>query len=220
VEAVPAVIFDLDGVLIDSEPMWDAVRRDLAAQAGRPWPDGATRYMQGVGTADWSGYLANVVGIPRRPEVIADEVMDALAVRYQKKLPLMLGAADAVARMAKRWRLGLASASPRRLIDIVLDAAPFGRLFEVAVATDEVGAGKPSPAVYQEVVRRLGADPVQTVAIEDSTNGLRSAHAAGVRLIAVPQASLPPTPEALALADIVLPSLGALEPALIDRLTG
>jgi HAD superfamily hydrolase (TIGR01509 family) len=215
---VQAVVFDLDGVLIDSEHMWDEVRRGVAASADRPWPPGATLAMQGVGTADWSTYMAETIGIPRPPEVIAEQVTETLAKRYMAALPLMAGAITAVERMARRWPLGLASASPRRLIDIVLSSSALGRLFEVAVATEEVEAGKPSPAVYQEVVRRLGADPAQTVAIEDSSSGLRSAHAAGLIVVAVPQTAFPPTAEALSLAHAELPSLAALVPSVIDHL--
>jgi HAD superfamily hydrolase (TIGR01509 family) len=215
---VHAVVFDLDGVLIDSEQLWDAARRDLAASAGRAWPDGATRAMQGMSTAEWSTYLATTVGILSPSPLIAERVIDAMARRYAVAVPFMPGAVDAVERMASRWPLGLASSSPRRLIDMVLSSSPLGPLFEVTVSTEEVAAGKPSPVVYEDVVRRLGADPAQTVAIEDSSNGLRSAHAAGLIVIAVPNAAYPPAPEALALADAILPSLDALVPSLVDRL--
>lgn len=204
---VQAVIFDLDGVLVDSEHLWDTVRRDLARRYGRPWPDGATAALQGVGTADWAGYMARVVGIPMTPDAVADYVIDAMAERYAQELPLLPGASDAVKRMAARWPLGLASGSPRRLIDTVLNAAPFAGSFRVGVASDEVTANKPAPDVYVEVVRRLGTDPAGTVAIEDSANGLRSAHAAGLRVIAIPQPAFPQAPEALALADVTLGSL-------------
>lgn len=213
---VEAVVFDLDGVLVDSEHLWDEVRRGMAQRAGLPWPDDATGAMQGVGTADWSAYMADTVGIPASPEAIAAEVIGAMAQRYAMQLPLMPGALDAVERIADRWPLGLASGSPRRLIDAVMTATPLGRKFRVAVASDEVGANKPAPDVYLEVARRLGAEPGDIVAIEDSANGLRSAHAAGLRVVAVPQPAFPQPPDALALADVTLDSLDGLTVQLVE----
>jgi HAD superfamily hydrolase (TIGR01509 family) len=212
------VVFDLDGVLIDSEPLWDEVRRGVAAQAGRPWPDGASAALQGVGTADWSTYMAQEVGIAATPQSIADEVIAALAQRYTTRLPLMPGALAAVERLARRWPLGLASGSPRPLIDAIMAATSLGTLFRVAVASDEVDANKPAPDVYLEVVRRLDGEPADTVAIEDSANGLRSAHAAGLRVVAVPQPAFPQPKDALALADVVLASLDELTVELVDGL--
>ncbi len=216
---MPAVVFDLDGVLLDSEPLWQEVRRGLAVRAGLDWPADATALMQGVGTADWSGYLARVVGVPGPPEAIARRVIGELAERYAERLPLMPGALEAVERMAGSGPLGLASGSPRELIDTIMQQTPLGRRFQVAVASDDVAANKPAPDVYLEVVRRLGAEPGRAVAVEDSANGLRSAHAAGLRVVAIPQPGFPPAPDALALADAVLASLDELTVELVDGLT-
>jgi HAD superfamily hydrolase (TIGR01509 family) len=213
-----AVVFDLDGVLVDSEHLWDEVRRDIAARAGRPWPAGATAAMQGVGTADWSRYMAYTVGVPDEPEAIAGNVIAAMVERYTDALPLLPGAVDAVRRMAGRWPLGLASGSPRTLIDRVTAAPALHGVFRVAVASDEVPANKPAPDVYLEVARRLGASPVRTVAIEDSANGLRSAAAAGMRVVAIPQRAFPQAPDALALSDVVLASLDELTVDLVAEL--
>ncbi len=197
---VSAVVFDLDGVLVDSEQLWDDVRRGMAADAGRRWPDDATRAMQGMSTAEWSRHLAEAIGVPGPPERIAEEVIGAMADRYAGALPLIPGAAEAVARLAGRWTLGLASSSPRRLIDTVLATAGLAEHFAVTVSTEEVAAGKPAPDVYVEVTRRLGSHPSATVAIEDSSNGLRAAHAAGLVVVALPHDAFPPAPDALALA--------------------
>lgn len=213
-----AVIFDLDGVLVDSEHLWDEVRRAMATNAGLPWPADATAAMQGIGTADWSAYMAEVVRIPETPEAIAERVISSMAQRYAARLPLMPGALAAVERMARRWPLGLASGSPRPLIDVVMTATPLGELFRVAVASDEVAANKPAPDVYLEVIRRLGAEPTETAAIEDSANGLRSAYAAGLRVIAIPQPEFPQAPDALQLADAVLTSLDDLTTDLVASL--
>ncbi len=209
-------MFDLDGVLVDSEGLWDEVRRGIAEGAGRAWPAGASAALQGVGTADWSNYLIREVGIPGTAESIANDVIDALARRYAEYLPLLPGALEAVDRLARKWPLGLASGSPRLLIDTVLRSSPLRASFRVAVASDEVAANKPAPDVYLEVVRRLGADPAQTVAIEDSANGMRSAHAAGLRLVVVPQPAFPQPNDALALADVVLDNLDDLTVDLVD----
>ena len=210
-----AVVFDLDGVLIDSEPLWDDVRRGVVASAGRDWPADATEALQGMSTPEWAAYLTDVVGVPGPAEEVATRVIDGMVARYRERLPLLPGAVEAVERLAGHWPLGLASSSPRRLIDTVLESAHLTEHFRVTVSTEEVGAGKPSPAVYNEVVRRLAADSSQVVAIEDSSNGLRSASAAGLRVIAVPNANYPPQDDALALADVVVHSLDDVTTTLI-----
>jgi HAD superfamily hydrolase (TIGR01509 family) len=215
---VEAVIFDLDGVLIDSEQMWDEVRRDLAARAGREWPPGATRALQGMNTPEWSNYLAMTIGIPGAAAELAKAVIDAMAARYAVELPLLPGAREAVERLAAHWPLGLASSSPRQLIDAVLATAGISEHFVVTVSTEEVAAGKPSPLVYLSAAQRLGANPRRTVAIEDSTNGLRSAVAAGLVVLAVPNAAFPPAPEVLDLASATVDRLSAVTPELLMSL--
>jgi HAD superfamily hydrolase (TIGR01509 family) len=214
-DPVQAAVFDLDGVLLDSEQVWDAVRRGLAVEAGRQWPVDATRAMQGMSTAEWSTYLTDVVGVPGEPGEVAATVIDRVAARYESRLPLLPGAVEAVQRLGSDWPLGLASSSPRRLIDAVLDSAGLASWFSATVSTEEVEAGKPAPVVYLKVVQRLGVDPNAVVAIEDSSNGLRSAAAAGLRVIAVPNASYPPTEDALALANVVVHSLDEITPRLV-----
>lgn len=215
---VQAVVFDLDGVLVDSEPLWDEVRRAVVADAGRAWPTDATQALQGMSTPEWSAYLVDVIGVPGRPQDVAAMVIDAMVARYRKNLPLLPGAIEAVERLANHWPLGLASSSPRQLIATVLDSADLASRFQVTVSTEEVTAGKPSPAVYNDVVRRLAADASRVVAIEDSSNGLRSASAAGVRVIAIPNPTYPPQPDALALASTVVASLDDVTQALVASL--
>jgi HAD superfamily hydrolase (TIGR01509 family) len=215
---VQAVVFDLDGVLINSEPIWDEVRRDLAGRAGRPWPSDATRAMQGMSTPEWSTYLAETVQVPGSPAELAEQVIDTVALRYEADLPLIPGAREAVARLAGHLRLGLASSSPRRLIDTVLDAAGLAEFFEVTVSTEEVEAGKPSPAVYRAAVQQLGVRAADTAAVEDSSNGLRSAHAAGLVVVALPHDAFPPASDALALAAATVRELGELTPELFAGL--
>ncbi len=215
---IVAVVFDLDGVLLDSEGLWDDVRRGLAAETGRSWPAEATHAMMGMNTAEWSTFLAEEVGIPAQPEAIAAAVIDRMSARYEQSLPLLPGAVQAVQRMAACWPLGLASSSPRRLIDAALAAAGVAEEFTATVATDEVGEGKPSPAVYLRAVELLGTDRTGTIAVEDSSNGLRSAAAAGLIVIAIPQPGFPPAPDALNLAALQLRSLDALTPEAVAEL--
>lgn len=215
---VRAVIFDLDGVLVDSEELWDEVRRELVAQAGRPWPAQATRAMLGMSTAEWSTYLTDELGVPGRPQEVAAAVIERMAAHYRAQLPLLPGAVEAVQRLGRRWPLGLASSSPRRLIDAVLESAGLSSWFRVSVSTEEVAAGKPSPAVYEEAARRLRVDPGRAVAIEDSTNGLRSAARAGLAVIAVPNAAFPPAEDALALAAAAVRSIDEVTPELVSSL--
>ncbi|HEY6421979.1 MAG TPA: HAD family phosphatase [Pseudonocardiaceae bacterium] len=212
---VHAVVFDLDGVLVDSEELWDVVRRGVAAETGRSWPAEATRAMQGMSTPEWSAYLTDVVGVPAEPDEVAATVIDRMAAEYAARLPLLPGAVEVVERLGRRWPLGLASSSPRRLIDTVLESAGLVRRFQVSVSTEEVGAGKPSPVVYQTVAQRLSVEPLQAVAIEDSSNGLRSAAAAGMGVLAVPHAAFPPAADALALADAVVDSLDEITVELV-----
>ncbi|MEN3360742.1 MAG: hypothetical protein V7637_4724 [Mycobacteriales bacterium] len=215
-----AVIFDLDGVLIESEQVWDEVRRGLAIGAGRPWPPETTTALQGMSTGEWSRHLVEVVGVPGSPEDVAAEVIRRVADRYRDGLPLLPGAVDTVRALAGRWRLGVASSSPVTLIRLVLATAGVADLFGAAVSSEEVPHGKPAPDVYLEAAARLGAEPPRCVAVEDSSNGLRAAVAAGMVLVAAPNAEYPPAADALALATAVVPGVAGVTPELIASLPG
>lgn len=215
---IEAVVFDLDGVLIDSEPVWEEVRRELVAERGGRWQPDSQRRLMGMSTAEWSRYLATELGVEGAPEEIARAVIGRMVERYRARLPLLPGASAAVERLAAGWPLGLASSSPRTLIDAVLDRAHLAAFFATTVSTEEVAGGKPAPDVYLEAARRLGVRPEQCAAIEDSTNGLRSAHAAGCPVIAVPRPEFPPAPDALALAARTLDGLQDLTVATVAGL--
>lgn len=217
-DAIRAVVFDLDGVIIDSEGMWDEVRRGLAAASGRPWPDDATHAMMGMSTQEWSTYLADTVGIPGTPGEVAETVIGHMAQRYRQHLPLLPGSVDAVRRLAQKWPLGLASSSPRRLIDTVLLAADLTDAFRVTMSTEQVEEGKPSPAVYLAVAAQLGLPAEALVAIEDSSNGLRAAARAGMHVIAVPRPEFPPAADALSLVDRVVHGLDEVTVDLVSSL--
>jgi HAD superfamily hydrolase (TIGR01509 family) len=212
---IAAVVFDLDGVLVDSEAVWDAARRALVAERGGSWRDEATRAMMGMSSLEWSRYVAEELGVAMTPEDISAAVVAELERRYRERLPLIDGAREAVERLAAAWPLGLASSSNREIIDLVLDEAGLADRFAATVSSEEVGRGKPAPDVYLEAAGRLGTDPAGCAAVEDSSNGLRSAAAAGMRVIAIPHAAFPPEPDALALADVVLDSIDKLDVATV-----
>ena len=208
--AITAVVFDLDGVLLDSEQLWDEVREDLARERGGRWHDRAQADMMGMSSPEWSRYMHDVIGLTESPDAINAEVVRRLLARYRESLPLVVGAVEVVERLSARWPLGLASSSNREVIDAVLDAAGIAERFTATVSSEEVAHGKPAPDVYLEAARRLGANPTQCVAIEDSRNGIRSAHAAGMRVIAIPNAHFPPSEDTLASADAIVASLDEL----------
>jgi HAD superfamily hydrolase (TIGR01509 family) len=212
---IEAVVFDLDGVLLDSEQIWDEVREQLARERDGRWHDGAQRAMMGMSSTEWSQYMHDEIGLPEPPEEISAEVVRRLEARYRQHLPLLDGAVEAVDRLAARWPLGIASSSNREVIDLVLDLSGLAPLFKVTVSSEEVARGKPAPDVYLEAARRLGVPPERSAAIEDSENGIRAAKAAGMRVIAIPNPHFPPDPEALEQADVTLRSLAELSPATV-----
>jgi HAD superfamily hydrolase (TIGR01509 family) len=215
---IGAVIFDLDGVLIDSEAAWDAARKELVREHGGTWTETATRDMMGMSSPEWSRYLAEDLDVDLSPEEISDRVLARVLAGYREELPLLPGAVEAVEGLASRWPLGLASSSNREAIELVLELSGLGRHFAVSVSSEEVDSGKPEPDVYLEAARRLDVAADRCAAVEDSENGIRSAHAAGMGVIAVPNAEFPPAEEAVALADRVIGSLAELSPALVESL--
>jgi HAD superfamily hydrolase (TIGR01509 family) len=212
---IEAVVFDLDGVLLDSEQVWDEVREELVKERGGRWHGQAQTEMMGMSSVEWSRYMHDELDLPEPPEEISAEVVQRLDDVYRKRLPLIDGAHEAVERLAARWPLGLASSSNREVIDLVLDLSGLARFFRVTVSSEEVPRGKPAPDVYLEAARGLGVPPEHCTAVEDSHNGIRSAKAAGMRVIAIPNQHYPPGEEALALADVTLSSLAELTPSIV-----
>lgn len=212
---IEAVVFDLDGVIVDSEQVWDDVREQLAQERGGRWHEGAQAAMMGMSSPEWSAYMHDEIGLSESPEEINAEVLARMLDRYRARLPLIDGAVEAVERLAADFTLAVASSSNRPLIAAVLEHAGISGHFDAVVSSEEVAGGKPAPDVYLEAARRLGADPSACAAIEDSSNGLRSAARAGMRVLAIPNPHFPPDPDALALAAVVLPGLDALTPAVV-----
>jgi HAD superfamily hydrolase (TIGR01509 family) len=217
---IEAVVFDLDGVLVDSEPVWEQVRRQVVAERGGRWAADAQQRLMGMSTSEWARYLSQDLGVGLPPERVAALVIERMAARYTDHLPLMPGAVEAVRRLAARWPLGLASSSPPSLIETVLDTASLRSSFLTTMSTEQVSHGKPAPDIYLAVAARLGRQPERCTAVEDSSNGLRSAAAAGLHVIAIPHPKYPPAPDALEKASVVLSSLTELTPATITALEG
>ncbi len=210
-----AVVFDLDGVIVDSEQVWDEVREQYVRETGGTYSAQATRDMMGMSSVEWSRYLAEQLRVPGTPEEINAAIVARMLARYGEAPPLIPGAVEAVRAAAARWPLAIASSSNPELIEVVLRAAGLRELFPVAVSSQEVPRGKPAPDVYLEAARRLGVAPRACTAVEDSHNGIRSAKAAGLRVVAVPNVHFPPDAESLALADAVVRSVAELTPEVL-----
>jgi HAD superfamily hydrolase (TIGR01509 family) len=211
-----AVIFDLDGLLLESEQVWNAAKRQLTEERGGHWRPEAERAMLGMSSQEWSRYMHEELGVPLEPAEISAEVVRLLAEWYERELPLLPGADEAVRRIGERWPLGLASSSNREIIDLVLERTGWAELFGVTVSSEEVARGKPAPDVYLAAAQRLGAPPERCVAVEDSSAGIRAARAAGMALVAIPNRAYPPPPEVVNEASVVLDSLHELDSDVIE----
>jgi HAD superfamily hydrolase (TIGR01509 family) len=213
---IDAVVFDMDGVLIQSEEVWDDVREAYVRERGGRYDAEVQRALMGMSSTEWSRYLHETAGVPDEPAAINDEVVRRMLGAYRKHLPLIDGAGDAVRRLAARYPLGLASSSNRPLIDAALETAGLTAYFATTVSSEEVAHGKPAPDVYLEAARRLDVEPHSCAAVEDSHGGIRSAKAAGMRVIVLPNRSYPPDAASLAQADVLIRSLDELTPELVD----
>jgi HAD superfamily hydrolase (TIGR01509 family) len=215
---IAAVVFDLDGVILQTEEVWDEVRGRYVVEQGGRYDEEAQRAMMGMSAPEWSRYLADELGVPGTPEETSADVVRLMEASYREKLPLIPGAREAVERLAMRWPLGLASSSNRPLIDAALELSGLDRFFRVTVSSEEVQRGKPAPDVYLEAARRLGVAADDCAAVEDSHSGIRSAKSAGMRVIAIPNPSFPPDHDALALADVVLDAIADLGVETVEAL--
>jgi HAD superfamily hydrolase (TIGR01509 family) len=212
---IEAVVFDLDGVLVDSEHVWDEVREELARERGGRWHDEAQSDMMGMSSTEWSRYMHDVIGLPDPPDQINREVVRRMLAHYEANPPLVPGALEAVERLAADYRLAVASSSNRPIIATVLSTAGLDRFFEVLVSSEEVAQGKPEPDVYLEAARRLDVSPQRCAAVEDSGNGILAARAARMYVIAIPNRRYPPTADALVLAHVVCASINQVTPEII-----
>ncbi|HWX52329.1 MAG TPA: HAD family phosphatase [Solirubrobacteraceae bacterium] len=211
---VDAVVFDLDGVLLESEQVWSAAKRELTREQGGSWKPAAEREMLGMSSTEWSRYMRDELSVGLEPAQISEAVAELVAARYRAELPLIPGADEAVRALAARFPLGLASSSNRQTIDLVLELTGWRECFSATTSSEEVAHGKPAPDVYLETARRLGASPERCAAVEDSDAGIRSALAAGMTVVAIPNRAYPPDPATVGKADAVLDSLAQLEGAI------
>ncbi len=216
--SIAAVVFDLDGVIIDTEGVWEEVRRAYVAEHGLQFLPDSQQRMMGMSTPEWSRHLAQDVGVGLPAERVAADVLRRMAERYRSALPLIPGSVEAVRRIAAAYPVALASSSARILIDQVLETAGLTDVLRVTLSTEEVPRGKPAPDVYLAAASRLGLAPQVCAAVEDSSNGLRAAAAAGLAVVCVPHGVYPPAPDALAQADLVITSLDELTPEAVAKL--
>jgi beta-phosphoglucomutase-like phosphatase (HAD superfamily) len=214
---IEAVVFDLDGVLLRSEEVWDTVRERYVVEHGGRYDAEVQRAMMGMSSLEWSRYLHEEAGVREEPEQINRDVVELMLEAYRRELPLLSGAKEAVRRAAAAFPLALASSSNREIFEEVLELAGLADCFRATVSSEEVPRGKPAPDVYLEAARRLGVAPERCTAVEDSHSGIRSAKSAGMRVVAIPNASYPPDAETLGLADAVVDSLDDLS---VDVLRG
>ena len=213
---IVAVVFDMDGVLVDTEHLWDEVREELTTEWGGRYTPEAQEAMMGMSSLEWSRYLHETVGLREPAETINAEVVRRMLARYEVDLPVVPGSVAAVRRLDRLgFRLAVASSSNRELIDAVLRRLELAALFEATVSSEEVARGKPAPDVYVEAARRLEVQPARCAAIEDSASGIRAARAAGMRVVAYPNRHYPPAAEVLRSADVVIDSLDALQTATV-----
>jgi HAD superfamily hydrolase (TIGR01509 family) len=213
-DPVDAVVFDLDGVLLESEQIWSAAKRELTREQGGRWEPVSDRAMLGMSSTEWSRYMHDELSVGLEPAQISEAVAALVAARYRAELPLISGADQAVRALAARLQLGLASSSNRQTIELVLELTGWTECFSATTSSEEVARGKPAPDVYLATIRRLGASPVRCAAVEDSDAGIRSALAAGMTVVAIPNPAYPPDPVTVGKADAVLDSLVALEAAI------
>jgi len=213
---IACVIFDLDGVLVDSEIWWDEVRQAFAAQHDRTWTAADRESVMGANSAAWARIMRERLDLDMPEAEIERAIVDAVVERYHADgPPLIDGAVEAVRRIAGTYPVAVASSAHRAVIDAALEATDLAGTFEVVVSSDEVAHGKPAPDVYLEAARRLGCDPAGCLVAEDSLNGVRAAKAAGMTVVLIPNHSVPPATGTVELADLVVDRLADLDPASI-----
>jgi len=215
--SITGVIFDLDGVIVDSEIWWDEVRKAFAADHGRSWTVDDRHAVMGANSRQWSETMRRRLELDLPAETIERAIVDGVIARYRREgAPTIDGAVEAVRRVAATLPVALASSSHPAVIAAALAATGLEDMFRVVVSSDEVSHGKPAPDVFLEAARRLGVEPRRTLVVEDSLNGLKAGRAAGMTTVLVPNHSVPPAAGAEDHADVVLDRLADLDPRAIE----
>lgn len=215
---IEAVVFDMDGVLVDSEVLWRQTREEFARDIGQVWSQEDQVSTMGCSTPAWSRIMVERMKLDMTPEEIAREIKGRLILKYEASLPIRPGAIEAVKLSASRYRVALASGSPNELIDWIMDHTGLAGVFEATMYGDDVTHGKPHPEIYLKVLAKLGVEPANAVGIEDSSNGIKALRAAGMHVIATPGPEFPLAPEVLAMADHVIHSMEDFNLALVADL--
>ena len=213
-----AVLFDMDGVLVDSEPWWNDVRIAFATGLGLPWSHEDQAACMGGNSREWAEIMQARLGIDMDAAAIQDAVVEGVVGCYRANPAPIIGDAPAqVRRIAASWPVAIASSSHRDVINAAMEALGLRDVLGAVVSSDEVPLGKPEPFVYDHAAARLGVAPDRCLGVEDSRNGVRAGKAAGMVVVLVPNASVPPGGNARDLADAIVPSLADLDP---DALPG
>ena len=216
--AIEAIIFDMDGLLVDSEPTWDKARAAIAARVGKPWDQQDHFNVMGVSTAEWAQYMIERLGLVYTPKEVQEEVIDHMAAMYTQNIPFRSFAVETVQWAAAKYPTAVASGSPRQLIDIVTQSPEMQDCFQVVLSADEIGVGKPDPAIYLEAAKRLGIAPEKCLCLEDSPFGVLSGRRANMVVINVPDPNFPLSSEQAKYADLVLETLGEISDQVIEDL--
>ncbi len=204
---IEAIIFDMDGLLVDSEPYWDNARSIMAAESGVKWNEDDHKAVMGVSTPEWVNYMIERLGLKLPPKSVEERIIGTMAGLYNQRIPFLPGAVEVVSSAAKHFTTALASGSPRSLIDTVTNSPALKGKFDLILSGDQFARGKPAPDIYLGAAEQLNLKPSQCACIEDSGSGILAGHSAGMKVIAVPDARFPPAAEHLARASIVLNSL-------------
>ncbi len=204
---VEVIIFDMDGLLVDSEPCWHDARSNLFREIGLEWTQANDEHTMGVSTGEWADYMVSLSGGRFNRQQVINEVLARMEARYRRDIPFAPGAREIIDRLAPLYPMAIASGSHPRLLRAILDATGWEAVFDQIVSGDEVAHGKPAPDIYLETARRLDVPPAKCAVFEDAAFGIQAARAAGMHVIAVPNRHLPPPAEVLATAGVVLDSL-------------
>lgn len=204
---VQAVIFDMDGLLIDSEPCWNEARSIMAAKEGIVWNEDDHNAVMGVSTHAWVSYMIERLSLDISPKVVEETIVKTIRELYSRRIPFFPGAEQAVALSSDHYPTGLASGSPQSLIDTVTGARSLRGRFQAVLSGDRFPQGKPAPDIYLAAARTLMVQPENCVCLEDSGNGILAGKNAGMKVIAVPDQRFLPSDQILSKADVVLGSL-------------
>lgn len=215
---IEAVIYDMDGVLVDSEVYWDKSRIEFARDRGLVWTDEFQRLAMGRSTVGWARVMQEKLALDEPIDAIIAEMKARVIAHYEARMPARPGALESVAHIKRHFRVGLASGSPTDIIKAVLRITGLDQLFEVMIYGDEAPRGKPAPDIYLEALKQLGVAPAVSLGIEDSANGLRSLRAAGMFAVAAPSPDYPLPDDVLALAHAHITTLEDFNVNLIRRI--